>query len=152
MNALTDPLKEHHKHCDGLFADAEAAVLGQDWATGAAALRSFISELETHFGTEEEVLFPAFEAATGMTVGPTQVMRYEHAQMRELLERMRAALENRDGRAFAGAAETLLIVMQQHNMKEEGILYPLCDSSLAGRTGELGGTLRERLHAATAVA
>jgi iron-sulfur cluster repair protein YtfE (RIC family) len=148
MNTLTEPLHRHHKHCDDLFADAEAAVASGDWTLAENALTSFHTELETHFRTEEEVLFPAFESATGMTAGPTQMMRHEHAQMRELLEQMKGALAKHDKEGFAGAAETLLIFMQQHNMKEENILYPMCDRSLAAQADALGATLSGRLESA----
>ncbi len=144
---LTDPMHRHHKHCDTLFADAEAAVAKGDWSSAARDFQAFHQELETHFRTEEEVLFPAFEAATGMTGGPTQMMRFEHAQMRELVEQMQASLQSRAADGFAGAAETLLILMQQHNMKEENILYPMCDRSLANQSGTLGPLLSERLEA-----
>lgn len=85
-------------------------------------------------------MFPAFEAATGMTQGPTQVMRMEHRQMRGLMAQMQQAWAERDGEAFAGAAETLLILMQQHNMKEENILYPMCDQHVMADIGEQVGT------------
>lgn len=96
------------------------------------------------------MLFPAFENATGMTQGPTQVMRMEHGQMRELTEQMNQALAAQDADAFAGAAETLLILMQQHNMKEENILYPMCDQALAGQVDTLAAELQQRLDAAAA--
>lgn len=144
----TDPLHQHHKHCDDLFAAAEAAIAAKDWSQGQPLLVSFQNELEGHFRTEEEVLFPAFEAATGMSGGPTQMMRHEHAQMRDLLGQMRDALAGRDGTAFAGAAETLLIFMQQHNMKEENILYPMCDRALTGQLDDLGAQLQKRLDTA----
>lgn len=147
MNALTEPLHRHHKHCDDMFADAEAAVAAKDWPKAALLTAAFHNELETHFRTEEEVLFPAFEASTGMTGGPTQMMRFEHAQMRDLMDQMRTALDERNGANFAGAAETLLILMQQHNMKEENILYPMCDRNLADQAGTLGAVLSERLEA-----
>ena len=145
MTALTRPLKVHHKHCDDLFADAEAAVAAKDWSTAGSLMTRFASELETHFRTEEEALFPAFEAATGMTGGPTQMMRYEHAQMRDLLAQMQTALEAKDWSAFSGAAETLLILMQQHNMKEENILYPMCDQHLLGQAVTLGPLIEQNL-------
>lgn len=145
MPTLTAPMQRHHKHCDELFADAEAAVTANDWTTATSRMAAFHAELECHFRTEEEVLFPAFEAATGMTLGPTQMMRHEHAQMRELVGRMEAALEQRDVETFTGSAQTLLILMQQHNMKEENILYPMCDRSLAGQAGPLGEQLDARL-------
>jgi len=97
------------------------------------------------------MLFPAFEAVTGMTAGPTQMMRYEHAQMRELIEQMQSTQQRREKNAFAGVAETLLVMMQQHNMKEENILYPMCDRSL-GNDVDIGGGLRERVAGVNSIA
>ena len=37
-------------------------------------------------------------------------------------------IKDRDGILYVG--ETMLILMQQHNMKEEGILYPMADQQL----------------------
>jgi hemerythrin-like domain-containing protein len=70
-------------------------------------------------------------------MGPTQVMRMEHVQMRALMDDAAAALANGDADDYLGLAETLLIMMQQHNMKEENILYPMCDQHLAAETPEL---------------
>lgn len=143
--SITSPLFKHHKHCDEIFASAESACTNGDWAAGEKAFTLLVDQLETHFGTEEEVLFPAFETATGMTSGPTEVMRGEHRQMRDLLAQMKDALASRDADAFSGAAETLLILMQQHNMKEENILYPMCDNALG--SSDVGPILAERLQA-----
>jgi iron-sulfur cluster repair protein YtfE (RIC family) len=148
MTALTEPLQRHHKHCDDMFAAAEAAVADKDWELSEPMFVDFQTELETHFCTEEEVLFPAFEASTGISAGPTRMMRFEHVQMRDLMEQMRAALDERNDANFAGAAETLLILMQQHNIKEENILYPMCDRSLAAQDDTLGAVLSERLETA----
>ena len=76
-----------------------------------------------------------------MTMGPTQVMRMEHQQMRDLLDQAQAAIMAGDAEEYMGQAETLLIMMQQHNMKEENILYPMCDQHL----GNDGGVLEQRL-------
>lgn len=148
MSMLTAPLRHHHKHCDELFAVAEAAAVDRDWPAARLSLPDFIAEMETHFHTEEEMLFPAFESATGMTMGPTRMMRHEHDQMRDLFGQMRSALEERDAKAFAGASETLLVLMQQHNMKEENILYPMCDRGLEALHATLWPVLRQRLGAA----
>ncbi len=141
--SITAPLSQHHKYCDELFADAEDACANGDWASGEQAFARLLEQLETHFTGEEELLFPAFEAATGMTSGPTEIMRGEHRQMRELLAQMKGALACHDGDVFGGAAETLLILMQQHNMKEENILYPMCDRALG--SSDVGASLAERL-------
>ena len=143
--SITTPLFQHHKHCDEIFAEAEEACAEGDWETGERAFALLNNQLETHFTSEEQVLFPAFEGATGMTSGPTEMMRGEHRQMRDLLAQMQGALAARDGDTFDGAAQTLLILMQQHNMKEENILYPMCDNVLGD--SNVGDSLVERLTA-----
>ena len=40
-------------------------------------------------------------------------------------------LEKQDKDGFLGDAETLLILMQQHNMKEEQIVYPMAERLLS---------------------
>ncbi len=145
MSALTESLRHHHGYCDDLFAAAETAVAAGRWTAAQQALPDLHAALESHFLGEEEILFPAFESATGMETGPTQVMRFEHEKMRALLVQMGDALAEQDAEQFAGAAETLLILMQQHNMKEENILYPMCARTLAGQAAVLEPLLRERL-------
>ena len=66
-----------------------------------------------------------------MTQGPTAVMRMEHEQMRSLLSQLTEAVSRQDGPRFLGLSETLMVLMQQHNMKEEQMLYPMCDRALA---------------------
>ena len=78
-------------------------------------------------------------------MGPTQVMRVEHEQMRELLSAAQSALSAQDADDYAGNAETLLIMMQQHNMKEENVLYPLCDDHLVDQVDVLLTQLQLRL-------
>jgi len=80
---------------------------------------------------EERVMFLEFENKTGMTQGPTAIMRHEHTQMRGLLEEMRKAIEAKDKDKFFGNSETLMILMQQHNMKEEQMLYPMAQQHLS---------------------
>ena len=78
-------------------------------------------------------MFPAFEHAMGSSMGPTSVMRMEHEQMRELFAEMQAALDAKDTSTYAGLAETLLVLMQQHNFKEEQMLYQMADRTLGDR-------------------
>lgn len=145
MTSLTEPLRQHHQHCDDLFVAAENAVRAGDWTRAQGELSAFLAAMETHFCSEEEMLFPAFETTTGMSMGPTRIMRHEHAQMRELCKQMEAALTGRNAEAYASAADTLLVMMQQHNMKEENILYPMCDRELEARAPRLGAELRARV-------
>ena len=145
--SLRSLLTDDHKHCDDLFAAAEQAA-GRDVAAAQAAFARFREAMLAHFAGEEDILFPAFEARTGMRMGPTQVMRSEHAQMRELMDDAVDLLAAGKSDDFLGQAETLLIMMQQHNMKEENVLYPMCDQHLAGDAEALGRQLRDTLQAA----
>jgi hypothetical protein len=59
---------------------------------------------------------------------------------------MRERLAARDARRIRTVPPTpLLILMQQHNMKEENILYPMCDNALG--TSDVGQVLADRLKA-----
>ncbi|MBE0613625.1 MAG: hemerythrin domain-containing protein [Burkholderiales bacterium] len=141
MSYPTEVLPAHHKHCDDLFVAAEEAVQSGDWTAATPACARLCDQMKAHFTAEEDTLFPAFEAATGNSSGPTRVMRMEHEQMRPLLAQLEAACAAQDGEAYAGAAETLLILMQQHNMKEENILYPMCDQALGAEAEKIGAEM-----------
>jgi DUF438 domain-containing protein len=137
MNNISDFMAGDHRRCDDIFVDVEQAVASGEWERAVAGYAQFQSAVLQHFSAEETLLFPAFEQKTGMTMGPTQVMRGEHEQMRELMDAARAALVARDADDYSGNAETLLIMMQQHNMKEENVLYPMCDQHLVDQVDAL---------------
>jgi len=137
MNPLTTALTDQHAGCDALFALAEDKAAQGLWADAVVAFDDFRRALEIHLQGEENVLFPAFEAATGNRSGPTQVMRQEHERMRALLDEIEPALLRNDAEQVDDFASTLLILMQQHNMKEQGVLYPMCDFVLGGACHEL---------------
>ncbi len=141
MSFPSQILPDHHRHCDDLFVAAEESAQSGDWAAAAPAFERFHDQMMAHFAAEEELLFPAFEAATGMSAGPTKMMRYEHEQMRTLLSQLAAACAAHDSESYAGVAETLLMLMQQHNMKEENILYPMCDQALGAEAERLGAKI-----------
>jgi len=129
MNAL-QRLIAQHRGCDDALVVAEAAARGEDWPSARHAFQRFAADMQRHFALEEERLFPAFEDATGMKSGPTMVMRREHEEMRQLFADMQTASDAGRREDYLGASETLLILMQQHNMKEENILYPMCSHQL----------------------
>lgn len=137
MDTISRYLTDHHHHCDELFARAEDAVAVKNWPTAEAEFQQFHEAMTHHFAMEEEVMFPAFEGHTGMSMGPTQVMRAEHEQMKHLFRAMADALRARDAEDYLGQSETLLMMMQQHNLKEEQILYPMADQALAGEGDDI---------------
>ncbi|MCL2635496.1 MAG: hemerythrin domain-containing protein [Betaproteobacteria bacterium] len=137
MTTIRSFMTDDHRHCDDLFAEAEQAMAKNNIEAGKAAFGHFREALLAHFAAEEKTLFPCFEAKTGMTMGPTRVMRMEHEQMRMLLDDAAKALGLGDSDDYLGHAETLLIMMQQHNLKEENMLYPMCDEHLAAEAPAL---------------
>ncbi|OGB09972.1 MAG: hemerythrin [Burkholderiales bacterium RIFCSPHIGHO2_12_FULL_61_11] len=145
MPNIKDFMVGDHRHCDDLFTDAEQAVAAQAWDRAGAAFASFQDAMQRHFDAEESLLFPAFEVKIGMATGPTEVMRVEHLQMRELMTAAKAALLAKDADDYSGNTETLLIMMQQHNMKEENILYPMCDQHLVDQMEALLLQLQQKL-------
>lgn len=136
--SIADYMARDHRECDEAFARAEDAAASGDWAAAQKAFEAFHGAMERHLTLEEERLFPAFEEVTGMSgAGPTQMMRIEHEQMRRLFEEMKQAAAARAGAQYLGLSETLLILMQQHNLKEESMMYPMLDQALGARAGEL---------------
>jgi iron-sulfur cluster repair protein YtfE (RIC family) len=135
--------KEDHRACDDAWGAFEAALSAGDREGARKHWEKFHGMMERHFRMEEEVLFPAIEDATGMRgMGPVAVMRHEHAQMRALLAQMVERARAGELDALLDDGDTLLMVIQQHNAKEEGILYPLADRVLAGDWPTLAGRLR----------
>lgn len=137
MSDIQSFMTTHHRDCDEILADAEAPLAAGDWQGYKQQWQSFVDELLHHLAMEEEVLFPAFEEATGMTQGPTMVMRGEHDQMRAFVTQMNEAIASEDKERAMGLVESLVLLIQQHNMKEEQILYPMCDMRLPDNAGTL---------------
>lgn len=130
MSTILEFMGGDHRACDDFFASAEDAVAKKNWDSARSLFDRFQAEMAHHLAMEEKLLFPAFEARTGMSMGPTQVMRSEHEQMRGLIAEMAGALAESRQDAYLGQSETLNMLMQQHNLKEENVLYPMCDQVL----------------------
>ena len=75
--------------------------------------------------------------------GPTAMMRMEHQQMRGLLDQIGIAMNSDDTEEALDLGDTLLMVIQQHNVKEEGMLYPMAENMLAGEWAALAEQLEK---------
>ncbi len=142
MSTILDFLGSDHRACDDLFASAEADVAQNNWDSARTLFVRFREAMAHHLSMEETVLFPAFEARTGNSMGPTQVMRMEHEQMRGLMQDMAGAVAAGNQSAYLGLSETLNMLMQQHNLKEENMLYPMSDQVLSGDRDNLIRTMQ----------
>ena len=127
---ISNHMKAEHRECDTLFAKAEEAIALKEWQVANERFLAFANATLKHFKEEDEELFPAFEAQTGSSEGPTMVMRHEHEQVRGLIGKMAESLEKEDRDACLSLAESMMILLQQHNMKEEQMLYAMCDRTL----------------------
>jgi hemerythrin-like domain-containing protein len=137
MSSIKHTMAADHKHCDDLFMQAEGLAAKNNWQPARQPFEKFTESMHRHFEHEEKVLFPAFELAGGGSSGPTMMMRHEHENMRQLMDDMHQALVNENRDRYLGLSETLLIFMQQHNLKEEQILYPMIDSHCAEQAEQL---------------
>jgi iron-sulfur cluster repair protein YtfE (RIC family) len=138
---ITETLTADHRDCERLLSTVPIRGRGTDWNQVARDTNAFRAAMERHFRFEEEVLFPPLEQVSPMSAGPTEMMRQQHAQIRALLEELDAAVAAADADDYAGISETLHFLIQQHNAKEEGILYPLADRALGAESTALAERL-----------
>lgn len=136
-------MRNDHRACDHLYTDAENALAAKNSDEAKRLFGEFYRATNHHFDMEERELFVTFEKRTGMVTGPTQMMRFEHQQLRAQLESMLNALNENKFDDFFGIGESMMIMLQQHNMKEEQMLYPMIDRALEGDAVLMIETLKE---------
>ena len=134
---IKDFMTHKHRECDHFLAEAEEAAERRDLDAALEKYLAFKNETIKHFDMEEEFLFPKFEAKTGMTQGPTQVMRMEHAQAKSLFEKMDEAYNAKDKERIFGLGESMNILLQQHNAKEEQMLYTMIQQHFMAENDEI---------------
>ncbi len=135
---------QDHSDGDARWVDVEELLDSADTNAARGVWQSFDAGIRRHFAMEEEVLFPAFDARSGMGGGgPTAMMRMEHQQMRGLLDQIGEAMEAGDAQEAMDIGDTLLMMTQQHNVKEEGMLYPMAENMLAGNWATLAAELEK---------
>lgn len=136
MTNITAVLTADHRNADQLFAAATQATEQGEWPASRRQFDAFLRALKHHMKIEEEVLFPAFEQASGMRAGPTWVMRQEHQQMLAMLDEIASAIAAHNAEDFRASSQSFVGLMTAHSTKEERVLYPLCDEVLPGLSGE----------------
>lgn len=123
-------MTEDHRACDDQFANLENIIDSGNFESATSMLDEYYDHMIKHFDMEEKVMFPMFNEANCEGCNPTQVMIMEHNQMKVLLNKMKMALNAKDKNSFLGLSENLMFLAQQHNMKEEQIMYNLVDNAL----------------------
>ena len=135
---------QDHRDCDARWAKVEELLDSPEAGGAGEAWQEFDEGMRRHLAMEEDILFPAFDARSGMGGGgPTAMMRMEHQQMRALLDQIGAAMEAGEREDALDLGDTLLMLIQQHNVKEEGMLYPMAENLLSGEWAALAGQLEK---------
>ena len=136
---LTSFLAGQHRELDRLL---EAADNESGTPQALQAFVRFREAMEHHLGLEERLLFPSLEACMGPG-GPLVVMRDEHDAIRDLLQQGYEALGAQELKAYRQVLDTLTVLVQQHHLKEENVLYPMGDTLLSDRAETLLQTMIE---------
>ncbi|HWV25956.1 MAG TPA: hemerythrin domain-containing protein [Aeromicrobium sp.] len=120
MSGLAEALTiEHRQIDDGI----ERFVAAGD----VAALRSAFEALRRHIYLEEEFLFPPVRGA-GLLM-PVMVMIREHGALWQRMDAIESSLDRGDD--TAESCRELLARLDDHNSKEEPVVYPHADSDLS---------------------
>jgi len=146
-STVTGYLSDDHKRLDGVMEQIRARAAAGDMKEAASLFAGFQERLNRHIRIEEDLLFPEFERATGMSEGgPTGVMRHEHLAIRDFMSRIGALLEgpHPSPGEFETLRASLFAILHEHNVKEEQILYPMTDKMVPPhRRAELVSKLKE---------
>jgi hemerythrin-like domain-containing protein len=139
---LSEALTREHEEID---AGIETFVAGiEGGAVDPEPVRRTIDALRRHIYLEEQFVFPPIRQA-GVLM-PVLVMLREHGTLWKLMDDL-IELLNDDNRpdvvdALATTCRELLTQLDQHNSKEEPLIYPHADSDL---TEEATAALNEFL-------
>ena len=146
INKSISSLMTHdHRNCDQAIEEIELLASIKDFNESLNAFTKWQDVNLTHFNIEEEYLFPETANALGMKIPPIMVMEMEHQQIKKCFNEIELALRHEDMEKFQQLIETCLIMIQQHNMKEEQILYPIIDRATQNISDELQKILIEKL-------
>ena len=123
---ISEYFEKDHDRLDDLFLKFQEWKR-KEYAKAREFFVGFKFGLQRHIVWEEEILFPLFEGKTGMSQGPTFVMKMEHRQIGQALEELHAKVKasNPDSEA---EEQALVQILSMHNMKEENVLYPAIDT------------------------
>ena len=135
---------QDHRDCDSRWVDVEEFLDNGDMEMAAEVWKRYEKCMRRHLEMEEDILFPAFDARSGNAVGgPTADMRMEHQKIRGMLEEIGEAIEAGQAEQALDRGDTLLMLVQRHNIKEESMLYPMAENMLAGEWAALAEHLEK---------
>ncbi|SRX94128.1 hemerythrin HHE cation binding domain-containing protein [Nocardioides sp. JS614] [Mycobacterium shimoidei] len=129
-NTLSAALEREHREIDRSIESFIEALNSRDGgAVQPELLTAALDALRRHIYLEEAILFPPLREA-GMVM-PIFVMTREHGELWRTVDTLTEMLA--DGSANGQLADTchqLLGQLEQHNSKEEPVIYPHADADL----------------------
>ncbi|HRQ00122.1 MAG TPA: hemerythrin domain-containing protein [Terrimesophilobacter sp.] len=130
---LSQALEREHRDIDGGIEEYTAALGRGD--TNPAPLQRAMDALRRHIYLEEDILFPPLKAA-GMVM-PIFVMIREHGELWDAMDHLDTLIaSDTDPDTLVGACRELLAQLDNHNSKEEPIIYPHADTGLDADTAQ----------------
>ena len=125
---LKEFMTQDHNRLERILRDF-LSVGDEELAQARKLFHEFKIGVERHLAWEEEVLFPSIECRTGMQApGPSTLVRSQHRQIREFLEKIFARILN--GESAKEAQRELIDLLALHSREEERVLYPWVDLCL----------------------
>jgi hypothetical protein len=131
MPLTRPPIPLGDRHIDSHFADLVERVSQRHWSVADRCCAQFLQAFEQQMQTEEDLMFPALQKSLGTRRGPVADLRADHDHMRALARRVAATLAERDAEAFFEGVIILRAMLDQHRLKEAGIVHPIVDSFTA---------------------
>lgn len=118
--------REHHEIDSGITAFIKSLDDGEVQPEPFVAV---LDALRRHIYLEEVFVFPPIKEAG--VVMPILVMLHEHGELWRTLDTLTELLDaGADRRQLADTCRQLLDLLDQHNAKEEPIIYPHADTDL----------------------
>lgn len=131
FEGVEDYLCWHHGRLDALLDSVDADVAAGRLGQARDSFDAYDAGMRRHMRIEEELLFPVFEARTGVASGPTEGLRSEHRDIERALGIMGEGLRLASLERFGEGRRFLDSTLPDHHHREERILYPTLDRLLS---------------------
>lgn len=140
MVSIKEFMTNDHRDCDELYILSEEQI-AKDFNSAKESFLKFYEATNNHFSMEEMVLFPMISPHM-QDANTLRSLEMEHESVRELLSKALKALEKKDINQFLSIGETMMMLLSQHNIKEEQSIYTLANIALADEADYVINRLR----------
>jgi iron-sulfur cluster repair protein YtfE (RIC family) len=121
--------EREHDRLDSLFQDYQR-LKPSDFPRARECFLQFEFGLRRHIAWEEEILFTLFEEKTDfLEYSPVATLRDEHREILQALEALKIKILGANPNSI-GREKQFLILLGNHNLREESVLFPMIDEVL----------------------